>query len=151
MIKTYDNSKDYAIADSGNVFWNIFTNSTTLLYIYPGFFKWWKNKILLGLNSGKRLINVLYDKSRMCGYAVFKLGDKPKICTLQILPEYRRSGYGRELLMFALEQLKNPIITVSESQLSLYSPMLFEYGFEKVNEISDAYTPGMTEYVFKHI
>lgn len=151
MIKTYSGDRDYSLSDSGNVFWNIFTNATTLLYIYPGFFKWWENKILTGIQNGDRLIYTIHDNNKMCGYMILKLGQNPKICTLQILRDCRCMGYGRKLLSLALNILKKPIITVSDIQLPLYCNMLSEYNFKKIREMPDAYTEGMTEHVFQYM
>lgn len=150
-IKVYDNTKDYAISDSGNVFFNIFTHSTSLLYIYPGFFKWWDNKVLPELQKGNRIIQVLYDRGIMRAYSLLKLGNKPKICTLQVLDKHKGMGYGRRILNSSLQVLKNPVITVSESKLSSYSSILSEYGFEKVGEVFGLYAKDQTEYIFKHI
>lgn len=152
MIICYDNTKDYKVDKCGELFWNIFYYAQNILYIYPKFYHWFKNKVISGLSTGDRLVFASYnDKNQMTGYLVLK--DSPceqKICTLQVLPDFRHFGYGRELLNLSLKILKNPIITVSDSQYNLYTSLLSEFNFKLIETLRNKYTDNSIEYVFQN-
>lgn len=151
MIEFFDNSKTYKIEKSGELFWTIFNYATlNLLYIYPQFFQWFEKKVITGLNLGNRIILAsLSSKGKVAGYSILKNDKEQKICTLQILPQYRRQGHAKELFDTACNILSTPIITVNENQLDLYSSLLFERNFFLVEKVKNLYTDNSTEYIFK--
>lgn len=152
MIVEYDGNHLYKISNAGELFWTIFNYTTlSLLYIYPQFFQWFENKVVKGLAIGERLIFASYsNKNKITGYMILKSSiNENKICTLQILPQFRRQGYARELLNRAIAILTNPIITVSDSQLDLYSSLLSECGFSLVDTVNDLYNNGVNENIFQ--
>lgn len=149
----YDNSHEYKIDKSGELFWNIFNYATLkILYLYPRFFQWFQDRVITGLSIGDRVIFATYSAAnQFTGYTILKTcPTEQKICTLQVLPQFRRSGYGRLLLTTALSVLRNkPVITVAASQLDLYSGLLSEYNFGLVDTLPNEYVDGETEYVFQ--
>ena len=70
---------------------------------YLGFESWWKNKILPEISEGTRKRRILaalnVTSQKLMGFSILKddLFD-PKICTLYVLPMYRLSDVGSELI-----------------------------------------------------
>ena len=151
-IVAYDNSRKYEIANSGTLFWSIFYYATNLLYIYPNFFHWFQDKVISDLSCGQRTVFATYnDKNKLTGYMVIKnTKQEQKICTLQILPEYRKQNFGSQLITLALSILNKPIITVSSYQLDLYQNLLSRYNFSLIETLS-GYTDNSQEFVFQHL
>ena len=135
MIVAYDGSGQYDISRTGELFWSIFDYANlALIYIYPEFFRWFRDKVVANLANGSRSIYAAYStRGKLAGYMILKNdGKEQKICTLQIFPGYRKLGYGRDFFAIALEKLQSPVITVNDAQMDLYSRLLEEYGFSLV-------------------
>lgn len=151
MLVGYDNSREYELGQSGDLFWHIFYYAQlNILYIYPDFFHWLQ-KVIREMPIGNRIIFASYkNPDKMTGYMVLKR-DKTehKICTLQVFPEYRKQGYASEMLRAALEVLKEPILTVSDFQMERYSGILSQYNFSLIKEVPGMYNKDSTEYIFK--
>jgi len=150
-IKTYDYTNLYSIHDTSDLFFNVFKYLPEVKFVYPNVENWLEKVVIPDLKTSNRLFSCIYVNGNFAGYTILKKSLKQnKICTLQILPKYRRITAGRRLLEFALDIIPNSIITVSSMVLHNYSSILSEFNFTLVNEIQNIYSENSTEYIFRH-
>lgn len=151
MIRTFVYDNLYNIHDTADLFSGIFRYLPEIQAIYPNIHDWFDNTVIPDLKTSKRLLVSIYSKEKSCGYMILKNSTEQKICTLQIYPEFRNKKFASKLLQFALNTLSNPVITVSEKQLSMYSSLLGEYNFTQLEVKKNLYIPGVNEHIFKYV
>jgi ribosomal protein S18 acetylase RimI-like enzyme len=118
---------------------------------YPNFKNWLYFSFRKEMIEGKRSIVIARCGNRVAGMSLLKntLVEK-KICTFYILPSYRGSGIGRQLMDESISRLgdKDIKITVAEEQnLELY-PLLTSKGFSVENKVSGYYRDNVDEYFY---
>lgn len=117
---------------------------------YPNFKYWFFNTVVPGLSNGTRKIFVAMVSDKIAGILILKDSHEKKICTLRVLPEYRRMGIGRQLMEQAVQTLKTnrPLITVSDEHLDEFNPLFAEFGFSATAAYINCYRQGSTEYAY---
>lgn len=143
----YDHN-NVSFRDSSYLMWIISQRSDSIRQYYPGHAEWFQSKVLPFLASKKRSILGAYENGKLIGYSVLKNDQEKKICTLEILPEYKGSRKGKELLLRSIKVLGNPTITCSEPLLRYFIGLFYECGMEFQKVERDLYSPGIPEYFF---
>lgn len=118
---------------------------------YPGFQKWYFEKVVPGVLSGTRSVFVAHYNEKHAGILILKDADEKKICTLRVLPEFRRMGIGHQLIDFAISALNTtrPVITVSDDHIQEFFHLLTEdYKFALTEFHYGYYRENHGEYVF---
>lgn len=117
---------------------------------YPDFEHWFYATIVPGLRVGSRKIFVASFSDEIAGVLILKDANEKKICTLRVLPEYRRMGVGRQLMQRAVQILNidRPLITVSDMHLDEFKPLFAEFGFSFTAAYIDYYRQGSIEYAY---
>lgn len=130
---------------------NVYQALSDLQKEYPGFEKWYFEKVVPGIFSGERMIFAAYYENKLAGIVILKDSFEKKICTLRVLPEYQRMGIGHQLLDYALSMVDTlkPVITVSDDHIHEFATILIrDYGFV-LNELQFGYyRENHIEYVF---
>lgn len=112
-----------------------------LQYEYPHFEEWFFEKVLPDAMSGKRKVFTAYCSDQLAGILILKDTDEKKICTLRVLPGFRRIGIGHQLMDCAISALNtlHPVITVSDNHIQEFWDLLMtDYQF-KLHEIHYGY------------
>lgn len=114
--------------------------------VEPEFGPWSKSRELLMLMASNQ-----YEEKEIAGFAVLKktISEK-KICAFRISDGWRGRGYGDRLMRecFKYLETEQPLITISDSCLSMFLKIIDKYKFQKTQTLKDYYTKGSTEYVF---
>jgi len=121
---------------------------------YPGFEKWYLEKVVPEALSGSRLIFVAWHEDKPAGILILKDADEKKICTLRVMPEFRRMGVGHQLMDCAISALNttHPIITVSDDHIQEFSKLLIkDYKFVPTEIHYGYYRENHVEYVFNGV
>lgn len=121
---------------------------------YPGFEKWYFEKVVPEALSGSRLIFVAWHEDKPAGILILKDADEKKICTLRVMPEFRRIGVGHQLMDCAISALNttHPIITVSDDHIQEFSKLLIkDYKFVPTEIHYGYYRENHVEYVFNGV
>lgn len=143
------NHNNVSFRDSAHLMWIVSQRSDSIREYYPGHAEWFQNKVLPFLASEKRSILGAYENGKLVGYSVLKDDQEKKICTLEVVPEYRGKHYGKELLARSIEILGTPSITCSEPLLRYFIGTFYECGMEFRKVVRDLYCPGVPEYFFE--
>lgn len=150
------------------MFFNIqkvsFTNSLliqktldTLFFLkqdYPQFRLWYKTKVISGLENNSRQIYIATPENNPdCIAAVMILkndGNEKKISTLCVLDQYRSLGLGSRLMHLAIKVLNSPkpIITVSDTHMNEFDPLLKKFGFEHFHTYPGYYKDKISEHAY---
>lgn len=114
---------------------------------YPNFKRWFFATTVPGVIAGTRKIFIASFASEIAGILIIKDSDEKKICTLRVLPEYRRMGIGRQLIQCAVQELSidKPLITVSDEHLDEFKALFAEFGFVPTAVYINHYRQGHTE------
>lgn len=115
---------------------------------YPGFHKWFAQKVLPNVSSGERLVFGVKKHGNLNGAMILKkTPSEIKLCTLYIGETARHEHIGSDLVRIASEELqtyKIPV-TVSETNIEWFidNP---SFNFYIVGTRHDLYKTGVTEY-----
>lgn len=138
-----------------DAFFRLLQNILSDLEIEYPFFLKWLHKVFYELQkSDSRIILVCCDDSNIfdvMGVAILKNTiEERKICTLRIIPKYRRQGIGTYLLRKSTEVLNDPypLITVSGIHMDSFGPFLKKNGFVLKDKIKSLYRRGCYEYFY---
>lgn len=117
---------------------------------YPEFKKWYDEKVVPGIKSGKREIVIKEINGEIAAVSILKNDVEKKICTFLVLPKYQEQGIGKEMLQISLDILNTdkPMITVSSNSINSFIRLLNNFNFEKQEELDGYYKKGSKEYVF---
>jgi predicted GNAT family N-acyltransferase len=121
---------------------------------YPNFETWYYNIVISNIVSKEREILMLYNENILVGLSILKNTKiEKKICTLCILPKFRKMGLGKILLKESLEFLNVdfPVITVSNNKVKEFNPLFKYYGFELSHIHKGFYIKNKDEYVYNGI
>ena len=116
---------------------------------YPGY-KDWFSKQIVGCFKGERTILYTKDNNKVSGLIFLKKdNDETKICTLYVLPEYRKKDIATKLIEASFEYLgtSKPLATVNSSKLEMFKKIIDKYGWEISDKIDNIYNDGETEIV----
>lgn len=130
----------------------IYNELSGLTNIYPNIYEWFERKVIPGLETGERVIIILYDDEGESGLSILKIPEK-KICYFRIVESKRRKGYGTMLMNESIRILQTslPMISVSYSSLNTMSPFLIEkFGF-KITDFSIIPESKVVEFFFNSI
>lgn len=107
---------------------------------YPEYRKWFYTVNLPRIIDGGGDVIFHSDGLEIVNLAVLKNTDEKKICTLLVNEDYRKKGYGREILEDAFEYLgtEKPLITIPEKRLLEFSSFVEDYDWNNTGE-SDKY------------
>jgi GNAT superfamily N-acetyltransferase len=120
-------------------------------HLYPQFTYWYFGKFIRGLIKGSRSIVLCTAGNAIAAVALLKHDcSEKKICTIEVIKQYRGVGLGRRLfeLSFDVLNTSKPLISIADERLPYFSSITRYYGFtlEKVHK--GYYRPTSTEYVF---
>ena len=116
---------------------------------YPGY-KDWFSKQIIGCFKNERTILYTKDNDKISGLVFLKKDkDESKICTLYVLPEYRKMDIATKLIEASFKYLETskPFATINSSKLEMFSKIIDKYGWEITEEINDIYNEGETEII----
>lgn len=138
-----------------DTFYKLFQNILSDLEIEYPFFLKWLHKVFCELQiTEERIILVYCNDSNIfeiMGLAILKNTiEERKICTLRVLPKYRRQGIGTCLLRKSTEVLNDPypLITVSGMHMDSFGPFLRKNDFVLKDKIKSLYIRGCYEYFY---
>jgi hypothetical protein len=118
---------------------------------YPDISEWIDNKLIPGLFSRERMILHAYnDDNEIIGFSILKWdGIEGKICSLQVLPDYRNRAVAFGLMTSSIICLPCPsiIATVPEELWESVDPLLREFKFE-CEETSELYRPTIGDRIY---
>lgn len=119
---------------------------------YPGFETWYREKIIPGLPSTDNVLLVAHDNDVIVGAALGKkAADETKIRCIRVTESHQNTGLGIRIIdqMISVLECENPVCTVSEELLHVYSrAFVNRYGF-KLNQVDKGlYRKGKLEYIF---
>ena len=101
-----------------------------------------------------RIFFVAWHEDKPAGILILKDADEKKICTLRVMPEFRRMGVGHQLMDCAISALNttHPIITVSDDHIQEFSKLLIkDYKFVPTEIHYGYYRENHVEYVFNGV
>lgn len=116
---------------------------------YPGY-KDWFSKQIIGCFKNERTILYTKNDDKISGVIFLKKdNNESKICTLYVLPEYRKNDIATKLIEASFEYLgtSKPLATVNSSKLEMFSKIINKYGWEISEKIDNIYNDGETEIV----
>ena len=149
MVCKITEIKEYTISlDS------IFSELSFLRSEYPGFYKWYHEKVLYGLSDGTRRIYMAKSSlsfGKINGVLILKNTTvEKKICTLYIDKESRLSGFGTKLMDVAMNEFngEKPLITVADTHIDGFRNLLKKYDFKEEDSLKDFHVDGRIEYLF---
>ncbi len=115
---------------------------------YPGFSKWFDDKILPNLKSGSRKVFLATHKLEFAGALILKDTEtEKKVCTLFVNPNNRFRHIGSDFLRIASEELetyKLPITISDEAKPWFYNNLNFNFYTKDIKH--DYYKNGYDEY-----
>lgn len=116
---------------------------------YPDFQRWYWQKVIHGIQTGKRTILLAYNlKNRdIMGVSIIKDDGEKKICTFFVKEDYRFNGVGTVLMKTSLEYLQCafPLFTVPEDLDKDFAILTKKFHFKSKRIYSDYYRPGKKE------
>lgn len=120
---------------------------------YPGFYNWFHTTFTKGMVVGERSAVLARSKvtGDLAGVALLKhTSTENKICTLYVLPAYRRLGIGNLLLDASIYRLsERPIqISVCEEIDNVLSPLIINKGFVNNFSVLGIYRDNVVEYFY---
>lgn len=123
-------------------------------HLYPGIEKWWSDKVVPGLDDGRRLCRMIAVDGEVAALAIAKVDiHSSKLCTLRVRPKFQGLGLGQQLIRstFAslLERQTGRIhFTISE-EINHECGSFFEpYGFKLGAWKRGWYVRGMYEMAY---
>lgn len=142
MTKSKDIAEIYSTRSYEKYIDEVF-NVLSNISIYSDFSIWWKNKVYPSLLTERkdRVILIALNKmtQELMGFSIVKLDlADPKICTLYVLPKFRRKGAGKVLLRKSIS-LGGRYITVSSRlgvDADILEKLLISCGLELLDIVS---------------
>lgn len=118
---------------------------------YPGFGRWYWEKVVPGLGDGTRMALQATRGGAVEAVMIAKRtpGER-KLCTLWTSERVRGEGVGAALLSEALDWLQDPspLMTVPEERMPQFRRLLRGQDFSLTGIVDSMYRPGAKEYVF---
>ena len=119
-------------------------NILSKISVYSDFLVWWKNRVYSSLFTERkdRVIFIALNKmtQELMGFSIVKLDPAdPKICTLYVLPKFRRRGIGKVLLRKSISLGGRRYITVSSRlgvDADILGKLLISCGLELLDIVS---------------
>lgn len=127
---------------------------STLAIYYPSIENWYLQKVLPGIQIGKRCVIPIKDEQKIIAIGIGKSdGKEKKICTLSVSEGFRGYGIGTNLLEQLIEWLgtPTPIISVSEEKNEDFTALFSKYGFTLTSIRNGLYRDGKLEYLYNEI
>lgn len=128
---------------------NIFEMTKSLEQFYPEYKKWFNVTLMAGIRKGHRSVVVVTvdDKTVACSVLKNTVQEK-KICSVYVLPTYRRRGIGEMLIDYSMCILNdaNIKITIPEENNPWAIKHLKNKGFLLQDVRQDMYRTGVSEY-----
>lgn len=118
---------------------------------YPNIFNWYYRNVVPNINKTRYVIVAIdSENGQVAGFVIAKNEKERKICSLYVLPKYRRKGIGKHLLEMGMTaiKLKKPLITVNNKVLDYYLPLFTRAGFSLRYMYRDYYVKDLVEYCF---
>ena len=119
---------------------------------YPGFARWYAEKVLPDLASGAGTMTLAEQDGEVVGLALGKrTPSETKLRCIRVVPRLRGRGLGPRLIDGALAQLgcDRPLCTVPEEMLHEYATTFVNrYGFSLTEVARGMYRESRLEYVF---
>lgn len=116
---------------------------------YPDFQRWYWQKVVHGVRTGKRTILLAYNlKDRdIMGISIIKDDEEKKICTFFVKEAYRFNGVGTVLMKKSLEYLQCdfPLFTVPEDLDKDFAILAKKFHFKSKKIYPDYYRTGKKE------
>ena len=128
-----------------------FSKATNEIYLltdynheqYPEYWKWFYNKNIPRIITGTGEIIFYLDGLTVAGLAILKKDEiEKKICTLLINEEYRKKGYGKELLESSFDYLgtDKPLITIPTKRIDEFSKIITAYNWQESTRHNNYYS-----------
>lgn len=119
-----------------------FSKATNEIYLltdynhkqYQEYLKWYYTKNIPRILNGTGEIIFYLDGFSCAGLAILKKDiEEAKICTLMISEEYRRKGYGKELLESSFDFLgtDKPLITIPSNRIEEFQGIITSYDWNE--------------------
>lgn len=118
---------------------------------YPDHKSWYWTKFVPGVFAGERDGIVAIVNGLFAGVALIKKVDEKKLCNFTIAPTFRHSTLVSMILDTALYELEDdkPLFTISEDRLSVFEPIIKQYGWRQTKTLGcDYYNGRARELVF---
>ncbi|APO67509.1 hypothetical protein IE4872_CH01888 [Rhizobium gallicum] len=118
---------------------------------YPGIESWYLKKVVPGLRTGERYLQLVERDGHLVGLGIAKNdGTEKKICTVRVAPEHFGRGTGVRIFDHLLRWLNDdrPHLTVSEEKLPAFERIFDYYGFSETSQRNGLYLPGRFEIGF---
>ncbi len=119
--------------------------------VYPGFERWFRGKVHVGIAGGRRRVFVVGPHWAPLAIAIAKRERaENKLCTLWVAPQARGSGVGSDLVEEVFDWLgdRSPLLTVPSERFTEFGPLIRRYGFVETARMTSLYRPGVVEHVF---
>ena len=121
-----------------------FSKATNEIYLltdynhkqYQEYLKWYYTKNIPRVLDGTGEIIFYLDGLTVAGLSILKKDlTESKICTLMINEEYRRRGYGKELLESSFDYLgtDKPLITIPNNRIEEFKSFIDTYNWQETN------------------
>ena len=110
---------------------------------YPEYWKWYYQKSIPRVINGQGDIIFYLDGFVVAGLAILKKDiEEAKICTLLINKEYRKKGYGKELLESSFEYLgtSKPLITIPTKRIEEFQKIITAYDWKESIRTNDYFS-----------
>ncbi|HLP82841.1 MAG TPA: hypothetical protein VK157_00690 [Phycisphaerales bacterium] len=123
-------------------------------HLYPGIDHWFRNSVVPGLETGKRLCRAVVIGDQIAALAIAKVSaSSSKLCTLRVRPEFQRLGLGERLLRSVLANLleydtRKVHFTISEEVFDKCGGFFAPYGFKLGHWRKGWYVRGMYEMAY---
>lgn len=119
-----------------------FSKATNEIYLltdynheqYQNYLKWYYGKNIPRVLNGSGEIIFYLDGLTVAGLTILKKDEtESKICTLMIADEYRKKGYGKELLESSFEFLNTdkPLITIPTKRIEEFEKIIQTYDWKE--------------------
>lgn len=139
----------FSLSDMQNSIFSIASNELYLVtdynkLQYPNYCRWFYGTNIPRVLSRKGEIIFYVDGcSKIAGLVILKKDVELKICTFMVRPEYRRMGLGSKLAEDSFENLGTgfPKITIPETRIDEFEPLITKYGWVESRVIDDYYSP----------
>lgn len=111
--------------------------------LYPGIDKWYKRKVVSGFNQKDRTAYIVYQEDKPVAASVLKLGKDAKICSLRVLPDAEKEGYGALLMALVARDMRSHSkvvhFTIPDSIWNEKAAFFEKYGFKMLGPVRNQY------------
>ena len=115
---------------------------------YPKHFKWYWEKTIPAIFTGKREILVCTVNKKIAGVAFLKKEDgEKKICTFLVLDEYKGQGIASKLIERAFDFLETttPLITLTDYKWEMFKGIIIKYNWKHTQTLPKGYYNNLYE------